>query len=216
VRLRRPRKVPPRQVANAARCPREYLTPEKAERLIATARKRVGARNPHRDATLILPAYRHGLRAREICSLRWDMLDLAQGRYHVTRRKNGRPSVHLLRGTEIRALRRLKHEQVPQGFYVFTSERLGPLTPATFRKLLSTVGREPGLSFPVHSHMRRHACGYKLPHDGHDTPLLAGVARAQRRNVSCEGMPLGRARTAPTTPAGSGHTARCPRSSPPR
>jgi type 1 fimbriae regulatory protein FimE len=165
-------KVPPRRLPNAARRPREYLTPEEAERLIATAQKRIGARNPHRDATMILMAYRHGLRASEVCALRWDMLDLAQGRFHVTRRKNGRPSVHLLRGQEIRALRRLKREQVPESAYVFTSERRGPMTPATFRKLLATVGGVAGLPFPVHPHMPRHACGHKLAHDGHDTRAL--------------------------------------------
>jgi integrase len=81
-------KVPPRRLANASRRPREYLTPEEVKLLIETARRRIGARNPHRDATLILLAYRHGLRVSELCSLRWDMLDLAQGRFHVTRRKN--------------------------------------------------------------------------------------------------------------------------------
>ena len=121
---------------------------------------------------MILLAYRHGLRASELCSLRWDMLDLSQGRYHVTRRKNGRPSVHLLRGTEIRALRRLQREQVPQSIYVFTTERRGPMTPATFRKLLTTLGTAAGLPFPAHPHMLRHACGYKLAHDGHDTRAL--------------------------------------------
>jgi type 1 fimbriae regulatory protein FimB/type 1 fimbriae regulatory protein FimE len=159
-------------LANASRRPREYLTPEEVERLITAAQKRIGARTPHRDATLILMAYRHGLRTSELCSLRWDMLDLSQGRFHVTRRKNGRTSVHLLRGTEIRALRRLKREQVPESAYVFTSERRGPLTPATFRKLLAVVGQAAGLPFPVHPHMLRHACGYKLAHDGHDTRAL--------------------------------------------
>jgi hypothetical protein len=51
-------KVPPRRLPNAERRPREYLTPEEAERLIATAQKRIGARTPHRDATMILVAYR--------------------------------------------------------------------------------------------------------------------------------------------------------------
>jgi type 1 fimbriae regulatory protein FimE len=83
-------KVPPRRLANAERRPREYLTPEEVERLIAAAQKRIGARNAHRDATMVLLAYRHGLRASELCALRWDMLDLSQGRFHVTRRKNGR------------------------------------------------------------------------------------------------------------------------------
>ena len=71
-------KVPPRRLLNAERRPREYLTPEEAERLITTAQKRIGTRNPHRDATMILLAYRHGLRASEVCALRWDMLDLAK------------------------------------------------------------------------------------------------------------------------------------------
>src|SRR5215218_8988636 len=165
-------KVSPRRLPNAARRPREYLTPDEVEFLITTAQKRSGARTPHRDATMILLAYRHGLRVSELCSLRWDMLDLNQGRFHVARRKNGRASVHLLRGTEIRALRRLKREQVPASAYVFTTERCGPMTPATFRKLLTLIGCVGELPFPVHPHMLRHACGFKLAHDGHDTRAL--------------------------------------------
>jgi hypothetical protein len=54
--------------------PASTSPPEEAERLIATAQKRIGARTPHRDATMILVAYRHGLRANEFCALRWAML----------------------------------------------------------------------------------------------------------------------------------------------
>src|SRR4051812_8748774 len=104
--------VPPRRLANAARRPREYLTADEVERLMATARARP-SRYGHRDATMILLAYRHGLRASELTGLRWDMLDLAQGHLHVRRLKNGRPSVHTVRGTELRALRRLQREQAP-------------------------------------------------------------------------------------------------------
>src|SRR5215218_3731743 len=131
--------VPPRRLANAALRLREYLTGEEVERLLAAAKSRLG-RYGHRDATMVLLVFRHGLRVSELCALRWDMLDLAQGRYHATRRKNGRPSVHLLRGTEIRALRRLRREQMPAGSYVFTTERRGPMTPATFRKLVRMLG----------------------------------------------------------------------------
>jgi integrase len=60
-------KVPPRRLSNAERRPREYLTPEEVERLTAAAQKRIGARTPHRDVTMILLAYRHGLRASGIC-----------------------------------------------------------------------------------------------------------------------------------------------------
>ena len=103
---------------------------------------------------MILLAYRHGLRASELCAARWDMIDLAQGRYHVTRRKNGRPSVHVIRGSEIRALRRLKREQTPPSPYVFTTERKAPVTPAGFRMLLTAIGEAAALPFPAHRHDR--------------------------------------------------------------
>src|SRR3954462_3224427 len=86
------------------------LTPKEVERLIATARQN---QYGHRDATMILVAYRHGLRVAELCALRWDMLELAQGHLQVRRLKNGRPSVHTVRGSELRALRRLQREQAP-------------------------------------------------------------------------------------------------------
>src|SRR5712671_7312455 len=87
---------------------REYLTEREVERLIkAAGRNRYG----HRDATMILLAFRHGLRASELCSLRWEQIDLAHARLHVSRVKNGMPSVHPLTGTELRALRRLQREQ---------------------------------------------------------------------------------------------------------
>ena len=59
---------------------------------------------------MILVAYRHGLRASEVCGLEWHQVELDQGRLHVRRAKNGTPSVHPIRGDEIRALRRLRRE----------------------------------------------------------------------------------------------------------
>jgi integrase len=165
------RTVTPRRPTNAAVRPREYLTPEEVKQLIAVARSRLG-RNGHRDATMILIAYRHGLRVSELTGLRWDMIDFRQGHLHVRRLKNGRPSVHTLRGSELRALRRLQREQVPPSPYVFTTERRGPMTAATVRKLMTTIGTTAKFPFPVHPHMLRHACGFKLANDGHDTRAI--------------------------------------------
>jgi integrase len=75
---------------------REYLTESEVERLMAAARK--SSRYGHRDATMILVAYRHGLRASELCDLQWSQVELNTGRLHVRRSKNGAPSVHPLRG----------------------------------------------------------------------------------------------------------------------
>jgi uncharacterized protein (DUF3084 family) len=54
-----PRASKPQRPANAALRTREYLTPAEIERLIKAAR---GGRHGHHDATMILVAYRHGLR----------------------------------------------------------------------------------------------------------------------------------------------------------
>ena len=56
-----------------------------------TAATRKGSRWGHRDATMILIGYRHGLRASELCDLRWSQVELSTGRLHVRRAKNGSP-----------------------------------------------------------------------------------------------------------------------------
>ncbi len=158
--------TPPRRVPNLERRTREYLTPDEIEKLM-TAAGRLG-RHGHRDATLILIAFRHALRVGELVTLRWDQVDFTQGLLHVNRLKNGSPSPHPLRGPEIRALRRLKRESEASP-YVFTTERGGPLTTSTVRKLVARAGQAAGIPFPVHPHMLRHAAGFKLANDGHDT-----------------------------------------------
>lgn len=162
-------KSPPRKPKNTEVRPREYLTEDEVQRLIQAARRR--GRHGHRDATLILMTYRHGLRVSEVTSLRWDVVDLSHGRVYVRRRKAGVPSVHPLRGPEIRALRRLARES-PGSPYVFVSERRGPLSGSAVRKLVARAGAAAGLSFPVHPHMLRHGTGYKLANDGHDTRAI--------------------------------------------
>jgi type 1 fimbriae regulatory protein FimB/type 1 fimbriae regulatory protein FimE len=127
-------------------------------------------RHGHRDSTMILLAFRHGLRASELCSPRWEQVDLVHGRLHVARVNNGMPSVHPLTGAELRALRRLQREQEP-GRYVFLSERGAPMTPDGFKKLIGRLGAAAKL-FPIHPHMLRHACGYKLANQGVDTRSL--------------------------------------------
>src|SRR6266702_5408605 len=95
-----------RRLPNATYRPREYLTEAEVDRLIETAKRR--GRNGVRDAAAILLAYRHGLRAQELCQLRWSQIDLRNGRLHVNRAKGGIESVHPLHGPELRALRPLQ------------------------------------------------------------------------------------------------------------
>ena len=138
---------------------RRYLTGREVEKLIEAARKH--GRYGHRDATMILIAYRHGLRASEVCDLQWHQVELNAGRLHVRRAKRGTPSVHPLQGDEIRALRRLQREQEPAP-YVFASERGGPMSAKSFGTLIARLGARAGMPFAIFPHMLRHACGFAL------------------------------------------------------
>jgi integrase len=122
---------------------REYLTANEVEKLMATARK--SSRYGHRDATKILIAYRHGLRAFEVCDLQWHQVELNAGRLHVRRSKRGTPSVHPIQGDELRALRRLQREQASP--YIFTLERSGPMAPKSFHTLIPRLGERAGMLF---------------------------------------------------------------------
>ena len=93
----------PRRRTNADYRQREYLTEAEVEKLIEVARKR--GRNGPRDSAAILLAYRHGLRAQELCQLRWAQVDLAHGRLHVNRAKGGAESVHHRTACRVRRLR---------------------------------------------------------------------------------------------------------------
>ncbi|MEJ2379314.1 MAG: tyrosine-type recombinase/integrase [Pseudolabrys sp.] len=119
------RTVPPKRRPNATLRTREYLTEAEVERLMNAAK---GNRWGHRDATMLLVAYRHGLRASELVDLRWDQIEFRTASLHVRRAKQGTPSTHPMLGDELRALRRLQREQDPKSAFVFTSERGAPLS----------------------------------------------------------------------------------------
>jgi integrase len=69
------RTVPLRR-PNAELRTREYLTEAEVDRLMSAAK---GNRYGHRDATMALVAYRHGLRASELVDLRWGAGGLQNG-----------------------------------------------------------------------------------------------------------------------------------------
>jgi integrase len=162
------RTVNPTRRPNAELRSREHLTQTEVERLMKAAG---GNRYGHRDATMILVAYRHGLRAAELTDLRWDQVDFAKATLHVRRVKSGTPSTHPILGDEMRALRRLQRESEVSPF-VFVSERGSPFTTAGFARMLERAAAEAKIKIKVHPHMLRHACGFALANAGHDTRSL--------------------------------------------
>lgn len=106
---------------------REHLLPEEVDAMMKAIRKHSG-RYAHRDSTLILLLYRHGLRVSEAAALRWEQVDFAAATLHVNRLKNGSPATHPLYGSELRALRQLRRDY-PDSPFLFMSSRCSPLAP---------------------------------------------------------------------------------------
>jgi integrase len=158
----------PRRKPNAEYRSREHLTEQEVERLIEAVKDN---RQGHRDATMVLIAFRHGLRAAELIDLRWDQVDLDNALLHVRRLKNGSPASHPLTGRELRALRRLQREQ-PKSPFVFISERGAPFSKRGFQAMLERAGEAAGFDMKIHPHMLRHACGFKLANEGVDTRTI--------------------------------------------
>jgi integrase len=118
-------------------------------------------RHGHRDATMILVAYRHGLRASEVCDLQWDDIDFGASAIHVARKKNCVSTTQQLNGQELRALRRLQRAQEPKSAYVFVTERGGPFDRTSFNFMVKRTARKAGY------HSRR-------------TPICSGTLPATR------------------------------------
>ena len=153
----------PRRKPNAAYRSREHLTEQEVEKLIEAAKDN---RWGHRDSTMVLLAFRHGLRASELVDLRWGLL-------HVRRVKQGTPATHPLTGRELRALRRLQREAAPSPF-LFVSERGAPFSIRGFQAMVERAAQAAGFGMKIHPHMLRHATGYKLANDGVDTRTIQG------------------------------------------
>jgi hypothetical protein len=111
----RTRRQLPKRPGNRDLRPREYLTPTEVETLIRTARK---GRHGHRDATLILIAYRHGLRAIELCDLEWSQVEFSRSAsLQVQRAKNGNRRERACRSPLAPTINKL-NAALPAGYHI--------------------------------------------------------------------------------------------------
>jgi Phage integrase family len=105
---------------------------------------------------------------------------------HIGGAKNGTPATHPLSGREMRELRRHQRESV-QSPFVFVSERGAPLSAPGFCRMIERAAIAADLGIKAHAHMLRHACGYKLANDGHDTARsrpISGIAIFRTRRAT--------------------------------
>ena len=107
----------------------------------------------HREWAMILVAYKHGMRASEVCNLRVDDLDLKNGSIVVDRLKGSLRTTQAVtehRGepllNEHRALREWLRERPDDGSdYLFTSQKGGRLDRTQFFRLFRMIACDAGL-----------------------------------------------------------------------
>lgn len=142
------------------------LAPQEMLNLLKTARKR-----SMRDWAMILLAYRHGLRASEVCSIKLTDLDLKAGSISIRRLKGSLHTIQPLyphRGQplldETSAIRAWLHKRSADGSdYLFNSQKGGKLSRIQFFRLFQAVAASAGLSSDKqHPHVLKHSLASHL------------------------------------------------------
>src|ERR1700756_810948 len=143
---------------------RKALTPEEILKILKTASE------SKRNLAMILLAYRHGMRASEVCDLRLSDLDLKNGQITIRRLKGSlnttqpltdHPGQPLL--SEKRVLRAWLAERHDASDFVFTSQKGGRIPPSQFFRMFQSVAERAGLPADRrHPHCLKHALGFAL------------------------------------------------------
>jgi len=124
-----------------------------------------------RDWAMILLAYRHGLRASEVCGLKLTDIDLKAGSISIRRLKGSLQTVQPLyahRGQplldEMSALRAWLRERLSDGSdYLFTSQKGGRLDRTQFFRIFQTVAGAAALPIEKrHPHALKHSLASHL------------------------------------------------------
>lgn len=150
------------------RTERDFLTPAEMELLLKSAKE---GRYGQRDYTMLLLAYRHGLRVSELVSLTRRDVSLAEARIWCARKKNGLSTSQPMAGDELRAVRAYLNKREDALPWLFVSSQGGQMTRQNINYLIAEAGKRAGLGH-VNPHMLRHSCGHALADKGTDTRLM--------------------------------------------
>jgi integrase len=120
---------------------------------------------------MILLAYKHALRASEVCNLRLDDIDLKNGSITVERLKGSLRTTQAVTGhrgepllDELKALREWMRERRHDGSdFLFTSQKGGRLHRSQFFRLFRSVAADAGLPpEKQHPHVLKHSIATHL------------------------------------------------------
>ena len=144
----------------------EHLEPAEVISVLRAAKA-----NGPRQWAMILVAYKHGMRASEVCNLRVDDLDLKNGSIVIERLKGSLRTTQAItehRGepllNEHRALREWLRERPADGSdYLFTSQKGGRLDRTQFFRLFQAIAGQAGLPAEKrHPHALKHSLASHL------------------------------------------------------
>jgi type 1 fimbriae regulatory protein FimB len=143
-----------------------HLTPDELKAVLKVARARSA-----RDWAMILVAYRHGLRASEVCDFKLLDMDLNAGSLDVRRLKGSLHTVQPLcrhKGQplvdEVLALRAWLKERKPDGSdYLFLSQKGGRMSRIQFFRVFQACAEAAGLpAHKCHPHALKHSLATHL------------------------------------------------------
>ncbi len=140
------------------------LTPEEVRKVLRTASE------SKRNHAMILLAYRHGMRASEVCNLKLTDVDLRNGEVTIRRLKGSLKTVQPLSDlpgqpllSEKRVLRAWLAERRDASEYVFVSQKGGKLHRSQFFRMFQDVAERAGIPADRrHPHCLKHALGFAL------------------------------------------------------
>jgi site-specific recombinase XerD len=154
------------QPTRAKRGQMMFLSPDETLTVLKAARER-----STRDWAMILLAYRHGLRASEVCGLKLADIDLKSGSISIRRLKGSMTTVQPLyphRGQplldEVNALRAWLRERRSDGSdYLFMSQKGGKLDRTQFFRVFQVIAETAALPIEKrHPHVLKHSLASHL------------------------------------------------------
>ena len=143
-----------------------YLEPDEVLSVLKAAKAKSA-----RSFAMILLAYRHGLRASEVCNLRIGDVDLKNGSVVVERLKGSLRTTQAVAGhrgqpllDELKALREWMRERRDDGSdFLFSSQKGGRLDRSQFFRVFRSVAADAGLSpEKQHPHVLKHSIATHL------------------------------------------------------
>jgi integrase len=143
-----------------------YLEPAEVLALLKAAKVK-----GTRELAMILVAYKHGMRASEVCNLRLQDLDMKNGSIVVERLKGSLRTTQALtehRGepllNELKALREWLRQRPNDGSdFLFVSQKGGRLDRSQFFRIFKAVASAAGLSSEKqHPHVLKHSLASHL------------------------------------------------------